>query len=98
MQKGNPQQTGAKRLRSGRSKRTAPGNVSRTCGAPISPPRPSESSFLDPPGRLIQNKRPCIWMGEIEHSVDGTGEGIEGAPANPLPMQPIVLDEAQNGG
>ena len=51
---------------------------------------------MDLAGRLIQDQRPRIWMGEIEHRVDGTGDGIEGAVADPLSMQPIVLDEAQN--
>jgi len=37
-------------------------------------------------------------MGKIKHRVDRSGKGVEGAAADPLSLQPIVFDEAQNGG
>src|ERR1700722_473617 len=61
-------------------------------------PRAAELLLVeDAPRRLIQYVGPRIGMGKIKHAVDGAGNGIEGAAANALPVQPVVFDEAQDG-
>src|ERR1700721_286604 len=65
---------------------------------------PAESAFepiLDNEARTgVEDIRGGVLrtLVEVEHIIDGVGEGIEGTGADPFTVQPIVLDEAQHGG
>ena len=50
-------------------------------------------------GLRVQNQSsPGSDLAEVKHLGDGAGQRIEGALANALPAQPVVLDEMDDGG
>src|SRR5215475_5365982 len=49
-------------------------------------------------GFWIQHEFSWVSLGEVEHVVDGIGDGVERALADPLAVEPVVFDEAQDGG
>src|SRR5215469_6429674 len=57
---------------------------------------------LVPTSRLsrgrVQERLPVIvaLVSKIEHGIDGAGDAVETSLANPLPVEPVILDEAQH--
>jgi hypothetical protein len=48
------------------------------------------------PGVGIEDQRRRVDRAAVEHVIDRTGRGIEGATADTLTIQPIVLDELRD--
>src|ERR1700734_3092433 len=54
--------------------------------------------FVNEARALVENQFRRVLLLEIEHVVDRTGRGIEGAAAETLAVQPVILDELGDRG
>src|SRR5579883_1996920 len=54
--------------------------------------------FEDLAGVLIEDQLDVVLLFEVEQAHDRTGRGIEGATAETLTIQPVVLDELRDRG